>query len=261
MLSRSCLRYVSRTLNSPSPWPWPRSATIWTATNTDSDADTTCPATRRRDMLKKKQRNVKQWQLEQLELGGLKPPPTPLLSPAEVKMLGASLTSALDLWNSSGITNKVIIYQPVYSRAAKEHRDHLERAFYNPYQHPAPLRFILDIRDEVPPAEYFDDWRYLEKMSSFQEFLRHGVPVTQFLPNALALYKLVSQQPELLVSPIIQLISKNTQPKLLLGPKAITELFSTLEAKRTRQLGPAHLKILRKFTEKYRMGKGEKEGL
>ncbi|KAJ7126958.1 hypothetical protein C8R44DRAFT_109768 [Mycena epipterygia] len=195
-----------------------------------------------------KRSQIKQWEAEQLQTGGYLPPRAPDIEPVQRQLLGESAVMTTTGWNRRPPTAKIIFYHSDLSPLSIKSSDLIQRIFKNSIGHLAPLKFILDVREEVPSAEAFRELVYLSGEASFRIFFSpHKLP-EDHIPNGAALHNLISQHPQLLWWPIIHLTTM-TGTHIFIGDGAVARVVKTLERERRRQIGPQVEKTLRRLTE------------
>ncbi|KAJ7756469.1 hypothetical protein DFH07DRAFT_480708 [Mycena maculata] len=185
----------------------------------------------------------REFEVQQLELGGLPPPEPPSLDLVHRNLLGPAVSHAVKGWNKRPVKHKVIFYHVPTSRTSVNERHKIDHIFYNKIKHPAPHRFILDVREEIPPVEVFREYLHLTGTSSFGAYLSRS-RTGHSVPNAFALYELVCLNPDLLLSPLVFLIAEKQETELYMGPRASLAIAKKLEKVRLMQLGPVNSKLL-----------------
>ncbi|KAJ7475883.1 hypothetical protein FB451DRAFT_1397273 [Mycena latifolia] len=141
------------------------------------------------------------WIDEHLALGSLRPPDPPALTEAQQRQIGPKAVETFRMWNQRNIAHNLVFYHHPLSNGSVKARSLILKVFHNAADHPLPLRFLLDLREEIPSPDLFRETLYFTGQPSFRIFMHPTAPPTH-VATAAMVYDIATANPELLAWPI-----------------------------------------------------------
>lgn len=193
-----------------------------------------------------------QWLQQHQTEGTLLPPAAPALTERQSQLLGPKSQRGIVLWNSRRITQKVVFYHSTESRESSISRDLCLRVFHNAAEHPAPLRFLLELLTVPPSPEIYRELLYLSGGATYNSFV-HPRAQPLHIPSATAMHELAIDEPYRLQWPLVLVHTFGAATAFRIGHKAFVNLIEVIGHHRKLQVGGATM------TQLWRMSKLDPE--